>query len=168
MSQAVPILLTLDSWVQQHITSLYSAKTSDDFNSAFDAFISQNVTIKVNGKPMSRDQYKALIMGEIKNDDGATVAFNGTVTVLDNAETFRPTQAGSAGVFFKATVLGRIFTLGQRQTSTVTSSLNVVVTTDPSVKEFDNRRVSFLDEVLTDVENPITFPPPPAQSGTNS
>ena len=29
-------------------------------------------------------------------------------------------------MFFKAIVLGRIFALGQRQTSTVTSSLNVV------------------------------------------
>ncbi|RPD53646.1 hypothetical protein L227DRAFT_383620 [Lentinus tigrinus ALCF2SS1-6] len=126
MSQSLPVLLTLDSWVQQHITTLYSAKTADDFNTAFDAFISNNVTIKVNGKSMTRDQYKTLIMGEIKNDDGANVAFNGTVAVLDNTESFRPTFTGTAGVFFKATVLGRIFTLGQRQTSTVTSSLNVV------------------------------------------
>ena len=91
MSQGLPVLLTLDSWVQQHITTLYSAKTADDFNTAFDAFISQNVIIKVNGKPMSRDQYKTLIMGEIKNDDGADISFNGIVTVLDNTESFRPT-----------------------------------------------------------------------------
>ncbi|TFK79648.1 hypothetical protein K466DRAFT_505223, partial [Polyporus arcularius HHB13444] len=110
-------------WVQQHITAVYGAKTADDFATAFDAFISQDVTIKVNGKSMSRDQYKTLVMGEIKNDDGATVAFNGTVTVLDNTESFRPTETGTAGVFFKATVLGRIFTLGQRQTSTVTDRI---------------------------------------------
>ena len=91
MSQGLPVLLTLDSWVQQHITTVYSAKTADDFNTAFDAFISQNVVIKVNGKPMSRDQYKTLIMGEIKNDDGADISFNGIVTVLDNTESFRPT-----------------------------------------------------------------------------
>ena len=91
MSQGLPVLLTLDSWVQQHITTVYSAKTADDFNTAFDAFISQNVIIKVNGKPMSRDKYKTLIMGEIKNDDGADISFNGIVTVLDNTESFRPT-----------------------------------------------------------------------------
>ena len=91
MSQGLPVLLTLDSWIQQHITTVYSAKTADDFNTAFDAFISQNVIIKVNGKPMSRDQYKTLIMGEIKNDDGADISFNGIVTVLDNTESFRPT-----------------------------------------------------------------------------
>ena len=91
MSQGLPVLLTLDSWVQQHITTVYSAKTVDDFNTAFDAFMSQNVIIKVNGKPMSRDQYKTLIMGEIKNDDGADISFNGIVTVLDNTESFRPT-----------------------------------------------------------------------------
>ena len=91
MSEGLPVLLTLDSWVQQHITTVYSAKTADDFNTAFDAFISQNVVIKVNGKPMSRDQYKTLIMGEIKNDDGADISFNGIVTVLDNTESFRPT-----------------------------------------------------------------------------
>ena len=91
MSEGLPVLLTLDSWVQQHVTTVYSAKTADDFNTAFDAFISQNVIIKVNGKPMSREQYKTLIMGEIKNDDGADISFNGIVTVLDNTESFRPT-----------------------------------------------------------------------------
>ena len=91
MSEGLPVLLTLDSWVQQHVTTVYSAKTADDFDTAFDAFISQNVIIKVNGKPMSREQYKTLIMGEIKNDDGADISFNGIVTVLDNTESFRPT-----------------------------------------------------------------------------
>ena len=83
MSQGLPVLLTLDSWVQQHITTVYSAKTADDFNTAFDAFISQNVVIKVNGKPMSRDQYKKLVMGEITGDFSADISFNGIVSVPD-------------------------------------------------------------------------------------
>ena len=89
MSQ--PLILALPNWVEQRITDIYKAKNADDFNTAFDAFVSHHVHIKVNGKPMSREQYKTLIMGEIKNDDGADISFNGIVTVLDNTESFRPT-----------------------------------------------------------------------------
>lgn len=90
-----PIILLLPDWVQQHITTLYNAKTADDFNTAFDAFISHHVSIKVNGKSMSRDQYKKLIMGEITNDVSADVSFSGVISVPD-ATKDRPAVVVSA------------------------------------------------------------------------
>ncbi|KAI0705977.1 hypothetical protein C8T65DRAFT_577422 [Cerioporus squamosus] len=174
MSQ--PIILLLPDWVQQHITTLYSAKTADDFDTAFDAFISHKVSIKVNGKPMSRDQYKKLIKGEITNDVSADVAFNGVVSVPDVTKDHPAVVTGTVGLFFKATVFGKLFVFGSHTSSTVTSSLNVgyvlftqiisssltsslhSVSRDTSVKANDNRRVTILDEVLTDVQNPAHPP----------
>ncbi|TFK81183.1 hypothetical protein K466DRAFT_445084, partial [Polyporus arcularius HHB13444] len=117
-----PIILLLPDWVQQHITTLYNAKTADDFNTAFDTFISHHVSIKVNGKSMSRDQYKKLIMGEITNDVSADVSFSGVISVPD-ATKDRP-ATGTVGLFFKAVVFGKLFVLGHHTSSTVTSSLN--------------------------------------------
>ena len=75
------VLPDLPHWVQQRVTALYSAKTAEAFDSAFDAFIAQDVSIKVNGKHTSRAQYKQMVQGEITGDVGAQVSFNGVVSV---------------------------------------------------------------------------------------
>ena len=75
------VLPDLSTWAQRHITAVYSAKTADEFNSAFDAFVSEHVKITVNGKSMSREEYKQMVQGEITADVGAEVSFNGVVAV---------------------------------------------------------------------------------------
>ena len=75
------VLPDLPHWVQQRVTALYSAKTAEAFDSAFDAFIAKDVSIKVNGKDISRAQYKQMVQGEITGDVGAQVSFNGVVSV---------------------------------------------------------------------------------------
>ncbi|RPD76784.1 hypothetical protein L226DRAFT_521523 [Lentinus tigrinus ALCF2SS1-7] len=144
-----PIILALPDWVEQHITTLYKAKNDDDFNTAFDAFISHHVQVKVDGKPMSREQYKKLLMDEIKGDFQARVSFNGVVSVPD--VTKPAIETGTVGAFFKA-VITRTIPVSE---TTVTSSLNVVVSRDTSVKGNDNRRVTNLDEVRTVVPSPF-------------
>ncbi|KAI0705970.1 hypothetical protein C8T65DRAFT_577417 [Cerioporus squamosus] len=189
------VLPDLPNWVQQRVTALYSAKTAEDFSAAFDAFISQNVSIKVNGKPTSRAQYKQMIQGEITEDVGAQVSFNGIVSVPSDDKDLRAIGTGSVGALFDAEVFGKFFVFGAPQANTVSSSLNVLyvsfvvklrsladpvllssVIQDPSLHHhqvgrggaFDGRRVSELDEVLTDVPNKITPPGsgslPPATS----
>ena len=71
----------LPTWVKENITGLYSAKTEEQFDSAFDVFIAKDVKITVNGQHVSRDKYKSMIFGEIKSDVSATVTFNGLVSV---------------------------------------------------------------------------------------
>ncbi|RPD76785.1 hypothetical protein L226DRAFT_521524 [Lentinus tigrinus ALCF2SS1-7] len=162
------VLPNLPNWVQQHITTLYSAKTPEAFSSAFDAFISQDVSIKVNGKPMSRAQYKQMVQGEITGDVGAEVTFNGVVSVPADDKDLRAIGTGTVGAFFSAEVFGKFFVFGAPQANTVSSSINVVVIQDPSLHHhqvgrggaFDGRRVSELTEVLTDVPNKITPPGP--------
>ncbi|RPD53647.1 hypothetical protein L226DRAFT_611225 [Lentinus tigrinus ALCF2SS1-7] len=160
-----PLLLALPNWVENRITTLYQAKDADAFNTAFDAFISHHVQIKVNGKPMSREQYKKLIMGEIKSDVSADVAFNGIVSVPDATKDRPAVVTGTVGVFFKATVFGKFLVFAHHTSSTVTSSMNVVVSHDTSIKGVDNRRVTILDEVLTDVQNsPLPTQQPPTSA----
>lgn len=83
------VLPDLPNWVQQRITALYSAKTAEDFSSAFDAFVSQDASIRVNGKPTSRAQYKEMIQGEITGDVGAQVSFNGIASVPSDDKDLR-------------------------------------------------------------------------------
>ena len=78
-----PIILLLPDWVQQHHTTLYAAKTDDDFNRAFDAFVATNARITLNGKAISRDEYKKTIRGETQSETSATVTFNDVVSVPD-------------------------------------------------------------------------------------
>ncbi|TFK80789.1 hypothetical protein K466DRAFT_503282 [Polyporus arcularius HHB13444] len=120
------VLPDLPNWVEQRITALYSAKTADAFSSAFDAFISQDASIKVNGKPTSRDEYKQMIQGEITGDVGAQVTFNGIASVPSEDKDLRAIGTGSVGAFFTAEVFGKFFVFGAPQANTVSSSLNVM------------------------------------------
>ncbi|KAI1795406.1 hypothetical protein LXA43DRAFT_41125 [Ganoderma leucocontextum] len=120
------VLPNLPNWVQQRVNTLYGAKTTEEFDDAFDAFIAQDVTIKVNGKPISRDEYKTMVQGEITGDVGAQVTFNGVVSVPSEDKDLRAIGTGTVGAFFSAVVFGKFFIFGARQSSTVNSSMNVV------------------------------------------
>ncbi|KAI0776623.1 hypothetical protein BD413DRAFT_468435 [Trametes elegans] len=124
MSVAIA-LPPLDKWVQDHIGALYSAKDEQAFDAEFERVFSQHVSVRVNGKHLSRAEYKKLLLGEIKGDSGADVQFNSVIAVPaeGGAETI---GTGSVGVSFKAVISGRLFVFAQRESSTVNSSLNVV------------------------------------------
>lgn len=72
---AAIVLPNLTSWVQSHVTAIYTATTTDDFNAAFNAFVAQDVKVTVNGKAMSRDQYSQLLAGQKFEEAGAQVNF---------------------------------------------------------------------------------------------
>ena len=80
------VLPPLPKFVQQRITALYSAKTPADFDDAFDAFVAEDARITLNGKHVSRNTYKKMIKGEISNDAGAEVTFQGVVSVDADAD----------------------------------------------------------------------------------
>ena len=75
------VLPNLQDWVEERVKAIYTAKNAEDFDGAFDAFVAKDVTIKVNGKSMSRDAYKKMVQGQIAVDEGAEVTFNGIVSV---------------------------------------------------------------------------------------
>ena len=72
---------TLPDWVQQHVRALYTAKSQDAFDRAFDAFVARDARIQLNGAPVSREQYKKTLRGEGPGrfEKGATVEFERVV-----------------------------------------------------------------------------------------
>lgn len=76
-----PIILTLESYVEQNLTLILKASSEDAFNTAFDNFYSKELKdITFNGKKISRDQYKKQILAASNANN--TVSFGGIVTVL--------------------------------------------------------------------------------------
>ena len=76
----------LPDWVQQHIHTLYAAKTDEDFNRAFDAFIAERARITFNGHTISREEYKKTIRGETRGDASATVNFSEVVSAPSKSD----------------------------------------------------------------------------------
>ncbi|KAI0351236.1 hypothetical protein OH77DRAFT_1411417 [Trametes cingulata] len=128
MSSAI-VLPNLPNWAEQHIQAIYAAKSTEDFDSAFDGFVSKHATIRVNGKSISRDAYKKLLQGETSADTSegisGTVKFDSIVSVPAEGD-LNTIGTGAVGVAFTAEVFGRFFVFAERQSSTITSSLNVV------------------------------------------
>ncbi|EIW56866.1 uncharacterized protein TRAVEDRAFT_127754 [Trametes versicolor FP-101664 SS1] len=129
MSSAI-VLPDLPHYVQQRVSAIYGAKTAEAFDSAFDAFVSQHATIRVNGAEMSRADYKALLQGQTAADTSEGIAgivtVNNVVSVPSKSKDLNAIGTGSVGMSFDAEVFGRFFIFAERQSSTVASSLNVV------------------------------------------
>lgn len=81
-----PVVIPLDDWTKDSISAIYDAKTQSEFSSAFDAFIHEEANITVNGKRLSRAEYKALFQGERLLEQFATVSFLGSVEVPANKD----------------------------------------------------------------------------------
>ncbi|KAF8890783.1 hypothetical protein BD779DRAFT_249239 [Infundibulicybe gibba] len=150
------VLPRLTPWAEQHVSAILQATDSASFDNAFDAFVSVNAKITVNGVDTSRDNYKSLIQGEKFDEAGATVSFNGAVEVL--ADPTNSFGAGAVGLFYTAVVARNLLVHDAPIESQVTASLNIIVETDPAVPAphlppnihggfFDPRRVTVLNQV---------------------
>ena len=86
-SSTAIVLPPLDLWAEGRLTAIYQAKTQDDFTTAFDDFIAQDVHIFVNGSKISRDDYKQLLERQRFLENSATIKFDGVVRAqLPNTE----------------------------------------------------------------------------------
>ncbi|EED80209.1 predicted protein [Postia placenta Mad-698-R] len=137
-----PEIVPLTLWTENHITAIYKATNRADFDKAFDEFIDKNAQITLNGRKIGREEYKLQLVGEKFFERSADVSFAGSVQkegkIVDYIEVSGllrravpylipyEFQTGDVGVFFKATVFGRLFFRGAPISSTVNSSLNAV------------------------------------------
>ncbi|KAJ7243092.1 hypothetical protein C8J57DRAFT_1367236 [Mycena rebaudengoi] len=153
------VLPPLKSWAEQHLSVIIKATTQDEFNAAFDNFLSHRATITVNGKEMSRDAYKKLFQGEGFDEASASVTFSGAVEVPNPTNTI---QGGFVGLFYTAIISQKIVIRDVPVETEVTSSLNLVIEEDKSLQPphvgphgihgfFDGRRVFALNQVVLDV-----------------
>lgn len=146
---------SLTQWTETHLKAIYNAVSEEVFDNAFDAFIAKHVHIDVNGRYVSREQYKQILRFQKKFELDAAPAqlsFKGVIEVPANRED--PTAAGTIGVMYTAMVISSDLGVSEPQTSyTLNSSLNVTVNQDesltPTIGFFDPRRVTRLSEVVT-------------------
>ena len=89
------VLPNLSAFVQGRVTALYTAKTPADFDSAFDLFVAEDARITVNGRHVSRDNYKKMVQGEITGDMGGSVQVQGVVSVPDPSKDARAIGVGA-------------------------------------------------------------------------
>ena len=74
------VLPNNSDWIKQRIESLYQAKTQDDFNEAFDNFISKNAkSFTFNGEKLTRDEYKQKIQDQRVLERSTFIFFQGVV-----------------------------------------------------------------------------------------
>ena len=83
----LPEIPTLSSWAENHITTLFTAKTTKEFDDAFDAFMAHHVdSIVVNGQKLTRAQYKNSLVAIRAPEVSAEVKYLGVVEVTDEKE----------------------------------------------------------------------------------
>jgi len=128
------VLPTLTAWAEGHLSSILKAATTADFNDAFDAFMSKHASITVNGRHLSRDQYKQQLLGESAvNKRSASIKFDGVVEVSTDQE--QPVKAGLVGAFYVATTDLKELVFGAPAQTQVTSSLNIHIEQDTTLPQ---------------------------------
>ncbi|KAF9809586.1 hypothetical protein IEO21_07357 [Rhodonia placenta] len=142
-----PEIVPLNLWTENHITAIYKATNRADFDKAFDEFIDKNAQITLNGRKIGREEYKLQLVGEKFFERSADVSFVGSVQREGKIVDY--IQTGDVGVFFKATVFGRLFYRGAPVSSTVNSSINAVVAAVHS----GTPKVTELNEIAVDHVN---------------
>ncbi|EKM52786.1 uncharacterized protein PHACADRAFT_261414 [Phanerochaete carnosa HHB-10118-sp] len=149
-----PVILTLDSWVEQHLQEVLTAKSQTAFDDAFDAFVALDASITVNGQHMSRAEYKKTLWNDEAHETSGTVTFKGTVAVPKNSKAI--VQTGEVGVFFEASIHRNPLLFNNN----ITASMNLVVEQvkskhdEPS--EFDGRQATNINQVFTDVASNVS------------
>lgn len=56
------VLPTLSAWAASRLTGILQSKSQDDFDAAFEATFAAHCNITLNGKPLSRGEYKAQLL----------------------------------------------------------------------------------------------------------
>lgn len=63
----------LDTWAEQHLSAIVTAHSQANFSTAFDGFISKNVSVMFNGVALSRVEYEQQLQGEITSEGAAII-----------------------------------------------------------------------------------------------
>ncbi|TDL21131.1 hypothetical protein BD410DRAFT_840831 [Rickenella mellea] len=123
----IPIPIpTLTQFVERNLTALFGAATADEFNEAFDTFISRTANITVNGVHVARGEFMAQIQSDRFAREDSDVKFFGAVEVAD-ASVPAVQNPGVVGVFYEATIFETLRVLGGPATRIVTASFNAIV-----------------------------------------
>ncbi|KAJ4481200.1 hypothetical protein J3R30DRAFT_3370235 [Lentinula aciculospora] len=159
------VLPQLAPWSESHLQAITQATTQEKFNEAFDAFVTKDeshLEIIFNGARITREEYKAHLKGEAFDEVGASVQFNGVVTVP--GKDGDATSNVSTGIFYTAIIAEGIVIRDAPVERKIVSSVNISVKNDPTIPKpatiahgirgfFDPRRAFKINQVVTDGPN---------------
>ena len=63
----------LNTWAEQHLTTVLTAQSQSNFTTAFDDFISNDVSITYNGVGISREDYQQQLLDGISPENLAVM-----------------------------------------------------------------------------------------------
>ncbi|KAI0945934.1 hypothetical protein AcV7_010044 [Taiwanofungus camphoratus] len=159
-SMSGPVLLSLTSWAEEHISAILTASTQAEFDAAFDAAFIEGVHVTFNGEHLSREHYKKITEKVVlKETSRQGPVFANSVEVPTDSKD--PIQAGNVGLFYTAQFEDK--TEKKTTISVTTISLNIGIIQDltlsppkaPGVGLFDPRRISTLNEVAIDTTSTL-------------
>ncbi|KJA18179.1 hypothetical protein HYPSUDRAFT_205555 [Hypholoma sublateritium FD-334 SS-4] len=144
------VLPSLSAWTELHTNALINAQTVTDLNAAADAFLSQNISIVVNGASLTRSQFLKTLAVNLPGRVSGNVSY--TAIIEDPTDPSNSTAAGWVGVFL---VSSNFYTSHSLIES---SSNNVLIQQDPAIPvpptlpggirgDFDGRRVMVFNSV---------------------
>ncbi|KAF9243491.1 hypothetical protein BU15DRAFT_42859 [Melanogaster broomeanus] len=160
------VLPTLSAWAASRLAGLLQSTTQAAFNASFDTIFARNCNITVNGKHLSSEQYKELLLeqsGAAPLERDASVSVQGQLEV----EGDQGQLSGLVGLFYTSLRDSKYLVLGAPTESRVTSSINLIIQPtetnpqNPSLpihSYFDPRRVVTVNQVTAETTFHVTIP----------
>ncbi|KAI5989397.1 hypothetical protein F5J12DRAFT_504713 [Pisolithus orientalis] len=162
--RVLPRVPLLPVWASSRLNSLLRSKTADRFNRIFDATFAQNLEVVLNGKNLTRNEYKELLLALSEAGPLGTTDVQIEGETVVNPIPSEDQLVGFVGMFY--TTVGtskRIFVLGAPARYKVVSSINLTVKgTVPypprPIPYFDPRRVTAVNQILQPRTLTVSFP----------
>ncbi|KIN93428.1 hypothetical protein M404DRAFT_1008950, partial [Pisolithus tinctorius Marx 270] len=81
--RVLPRVVPLPVWTSSRLNSLLRSETTDSFNRIFDATFAQDLEVVLNGKTLTRDEYKKVLLAQSEAGSSGTtdVRFEGETVV---------------------------------------------------------------------------------------
>ncbi|KAH7884381.1 hypothetical protein F5I97DRAFT_1889097 [Phlebopus sp. FC_14] len=167
------VLPTLSAWATGGLSSLLQSTTETAFDTTFDAIFAHNVNVTLNGKQISRDEYKAELLTQ---SGAAPLRADASVNVEGQLEVpgDQGQLSGIVGIFYTSLTDSKYLILGAPAESRTTSSINLTI--EPTEKNpqsnlhihgyFDPRRVVTVNQVVAETSFHTTIPASSVPKGT--
>ncbi|KAI6042871.1 hypothetical protein EDC04DRAFT_2655085 [Pisolithus marmoratus] len=160
--RVLPRVPPLPVWAASRLNSLLLSKTSDRFDRIFDITFAQNLDVVVNGKSLTRDEYKKVLFAQSEAGPLGTtdVQIEGETAVTLSEDRL----GGFVGMFYRAVGTSKRFlVLGAPARHKVVSSINLTVTSavpnpPTRIRYFDPRRITAVNQVLPPWSLIVSFP----------
>ncbi|KAI5989408.1 hypothetical protein F5J12DRAFT_505134 [Pisolithus orientalis] len=162
--RVLPRVVPLPVWTSSRLNSLLRSETTDSFNRIFDATFAQDLEVVLNGKTLTRDEYKKVLLGQSGAGPSAITDVHIEGETVVNPITSEDRMGGFVGMFYTLTSISkRFFVLGAPARHKDVSCINLTVKPVVSYpvirfRYFDPRRVTAVNQILQPRTLTVSFP----------